>query len=643
MAVIDAQKTFWRGLCAGMHAIPTITPSEWAERHRIVSRGASARPGRFRCDPFQRAPMDAAIDPTVSEVALCLASQTAGKTEIIFNLIGYFADADPSPQLYVGPTDKLVADYSKERLAPMIRDTPTLAAIIAEPRSRDSGNTVLSKVYPGGSIALVGSNAPAGLAGRPRRCVYQDEVDRFAVSAGREGDPSALADRRSDSFPNAVKYKASTPTRKGHSRIWALLEKSDRQHWFAVCPRCHGRQVFAWAQVEWPKDRPEDATIRCTHCAAQLTDAERVAAVRAGDWEATQPFRGIRGYWLNGINTLSRTGKGFRSRLHQMVAEFLDAKDDPEKLRTWINTFLCEPYEVDEGPAITPDELIERGEEYHPDEIPTGVLLLTAGVDVQNDRIECEIVGYGRDEESWGIEKKVFDGNPEQDEVWQNLDAFLLSDFTRADRLPLKVERVFIDMQSKTKRVLDFCAPRIARGVYPCRGYERAGSNPPPLLPAKPSRNNRRKIPHWNVGVRLAKTTIYDRIGLPLPGPRSMHFPHGHGYDADHFRQLTCEKRRTRHSHGVAFDIFEKAKASDRNEALDLRVYAYGALISLGRIRWDKLAANRLKAIPPPDEGGAPDAGSTVPTEPTPPTAPARAARPVRAPRPPRRNFVNAW
>lgn len=633
----DARAEFWRSLCAGMHAIPTEKPSAWAAKNRIMSRGVSAQPGRFKALPMQIDAMDDAVDPEVSEVVLCFAAQTAGKTEILFNLIGYFIAADPAPQIYIQPTDKLASDYSKERIAPMIRDTPALAALVTDPRTRDSGNTVLSKLYPGGSIAFVGANSPAGLAGRPRRCVWQDEIDRYPSSAGTEGDPCALADKRAESFPNAVKYKTSTPTVKGRSRIWQCLEASDLQKWHVKCPRCDCEQVFAWAQIGWPENKPEEAWIECIGCKAKLTDAERETAVRRGKWKPTQPFRGVRGRWLNGINTLFRKQKGFRNRLHQMAAEFIAAKaGGPSTLRVWINTFLCECYEEESGMPVTVDDLQKRGESYEPDEIPIGALLLTAGVDVQADRLECEIVAWGRDEESWGIEKRVFDGDPERDEVWQNLDAFLLSGFKRADGVPIAPERVFVDMQHKTKRVLEFCAPRLARGVYPCRGTNRAGPAPPPLLPAKASRNNRLRLPHWNIGVTVAKTTIYDRLALPIPGPRAMHFPEGFGYDADHFRQLTCEKRRRRYSHGVGYDIFEKEKNSDRNEALDLRVYAFAALASLGKIRWDKLAARRLEQAPKEEAGEGAATAENIPTEPPPPP-------PTRPTRSPRRNFVTSW
>ena len=602
MTRTEGGQRFWAGLCEAAPLLPSSTVTEWAKEHRVLSRGTTHKPGRFIPYPMQVAPMDDVTDQAVSEVIMCWAAQTAGKTETLFNIIGYFIHVDPSPILYVLPTDKLGSDYSKERLAPMIRDTPVLKELVRDPRTRDSGNTVLSKTFPGGSIALVGANAPAGLAGRPRRVILLDEVDRFPVSAGTEGDPCALADKRADSFPNAVKVKTSTPTVKGRSRIWSLLEQSDFQKWHARCPRCQAEQVFAWSQVGWPEDKPEEAWIECAGCKAKLSDEERVAAVTAGRWKATQPFRGKRGFWLNGINTLLKKHKGFSNRLHEMASDFLQAKaEGGQALRVWINTFLCECYEEEVDAGVKPDELENRSEDYTPDDIPRAVLMLVAGVDIQKDRIECEVVGYGPSEERWGIEKKVFDGFLEQDDVWKNLDEYLLKDFTRDDGLTLKIDRVFIDMGHAQKRVLEFCAPRLGRGVYPCKGINTAGRTVPPLLPAKPSRNNRARIPHWNVGVTVAKTTIYDRLPLPVPGARSMHFPKGYGYDTDHFRQLTTEQRKTRYKFGQAYSLFEKARASDRNEALDLAVYALAALHSLGRVNWAKLEENRKAAAPKPE------------------------------------------
>jgi phage terminase large subunit GpA-like protein len=627
-------------LFAALPLIPTVSVSQWSKANRVMSGESSATPGKFASLPMQDDAMDDASDPNVSEFAWCWAAQTAGKSECLNNIVGFFMDADPAPVLLVQPTDFLAKEYSKDRIAPMIRDTPRLSGKVKSPRSRDSGNTTLNKRYPGGSLVLVGANAPAGLAGRPRRVILKDEIDRYPASAGTEGDPCALADARAESFPNAVKGSTSTPTVKGRSRIWKKLEASDYQKWHVNCPRCDGEQVLAWSQVNWPEGDPENAWLECACCKAKLTDADRVAMVRAGRWKATQPFKGIRGRWLNGINTLFRKHKGFKNRLHQMAKGFLDAKaGGPDTLRVWINTFLCECFEEETEASIKPDEALERCEDYTPTAIPEGALILVGSADVQGNRIEAEVSAFGRDEESWAIEKKVFDGDPTKDEVWQQLDEFLLNGtdgagFVREDGLVMKVERVFVDMQHKALRVLEFCRPRLARGVYPCRGVNPKGRTIPPLLPAKPSRNNRMRVPHWNVGVTVAKTTIYDRLPLPIPGPRTMHFPKGFGYDLDHFRQMTCEKRKTRFTHGISYTVFEKEKQSDRNEALDLAVYRLAALASIGPIKWDKLAENRKAQVPknPEEEAAAVEAAVNAP-----------AAVEKRVARLPRKNFATGW
>ena len=590
------RRRLWEAIFDSLAPPPALTVSEWAEKHRILSRESSSQPGRFEAFEYQVEPMDAPLSPEVTETVLWWGSQL-GKSECINNLAGFFMHADPAPQLLVQPTIDLSKAYSTERIAPMIRDSPALREIVKDPRSRDSGNTTLSKRYPGGNIAFVGANAPSGLAGRPRRVILLDEIDRFPLSAGSEGDPCALADKRAESFPSAVKVKTSTATIKGISKIEKLYEASDKRKWFIACPKCSHEYVLMWAQVQWPEGKPEEAFLECPKCKAHLDDTDRVRMVRGGRWIATAPFNGIRGFWINGINTLFRQHKGYRSRLHEFVADFHAAKDGgKDTMRVWINTFLAETYE-EEAQVINAMQIIERAEDYAPDALPLDVLLATAAFDVQRIRIECEVKGWGREEESWGIKKLVFDGDTEKDEVWALLDAALLEEFRREDGVPLKVQRVFGDMGYRDKRVLAFCSPRIGRGVYPCKGINRVGLNVPPLLPAKPNRNNRARIPHWNVGVTVAKNALYDRIELPTPGPRTMHFPSDPlwGYDEDYYRQFTIEKRRLKYAFGQPYYIFEKDNSAARNEALDLNVYNLAALHSLFPIAWNKLAEN-LKA-----------------------------------------------
>lgn len=619
---------------AALRPRPKVKVSKWARENIVLSGESSHAVGAFEPFPYQDDAMDDANDPDVIESVLSWAGQL-GKSTVVNATAGFFAECDPSPSLMVQPTVELAGAYSKDRIAPMFRDSPALARVLKDPRTRDSGNTILSKSYPGGSLVLVGANAPAGLAGRPRRVVLQDEIDRFPASAGTEGDPCALADKRAESFPNAVKLKTSTPTTKGVSKIEARLEQSDFQKWHCGCPRCQHEQVWMWSHVQWPEGKPEEAWLECEGCKAHLTDAERIASILGAKWKATRPFTGIRGRWLNGINTLFRQHKGYRNRLHQMAAEFLKAKEGGrETMRVWVNTFLAETFE-ESAETVDGKQVHEAVEDYSPDHLPTGVLLAVAGVDVQKTWIEVELVGYGRDEERWDIQKIRIDGHPVSDEeVWSKLDEVLLRKFTRTDGVELGVSRAFVDMQFATPEVLKFCAPRLGRGVYACRGVNREGAVVPPLLPAKPSRNNRARIPHWNVGVTVAKTSIYDRLLLPAPGPRTFHYPKGHGYDLDHFRQLTSEKRKVRYSHGVPYFIFEKPTTATRNEALDITVYAYAAMHSLQPIGWTRLAENLSKRATKKDD--EPPAQSSEGSPPPPAAQPRRIAIP-------RRNWATSW
>lgn len=624
-------RELWRALFSAIHPIPSLLVSEWVHKYAYLPPGSS-EPGKMSVNrlPYQKAFMDSVCDPLVSESVAWWGSQL-GKSEAVNCILFFFIHADPANILLVQPTVDLAEEYSKDRIAAGIEATPVLRNLVRDPRSRDSGNTVKSKRYPGGSLVLVGANAPSGLAGRPRRVILKDEIDRFPLSAGTEGDPCALADKRAETFPNAVKVSTSTATVKGLSKIESMFELSDKQKWHCTCPKCGHEFVLMWSQMHWPDGEPENAWIECPgKPKCRLDDDDRIAMVEAGRWIATAKFKGIRGFWLNGMNTLFRCHKGFKNRLHEFVEDFLAAKSGgPQTLRVWINTFLAETYE-EEGEKIDETEILKRCEEYDPDSLPEWILVLTAGVDVHRLRIEVEIKGWGIDEESWGIRHFVLDGDTEKDEIWAALDAELLKTYRREDGLEMKVERTFIDMGHKDRRVLAFCTPRLNRGVYPCRGVNRIGLNPPPLLPAKVSRNNKARIPHWNVGVTVAKTAIYDRLLLPVPEARSMHFPIANGYGLDYFKQLTAEKRKKKFMFGRPYFIFEKENNAVRNEALDLNVYALAALHSLAPILWTKLAANLKKQAQAQQQAAAKqmvaeEMKPSVPA-PTPQNAPAKPA-----------------
>ena len=555
---------------------PKISVCEWAEAHRYLARGTSAEAGKFHVDrlPYQREPMEGLTDPEVGETVLNWAAQM-GKTEILLNAGGYFIDAVPAPMLFVYPTLDTARKFSQKKLAPMIAETPRLTGKVRDPRARDSGNTILSKEFPGGSLIIAGSNSPSSLRQVSAKVVIQDEIDTYDVSAGEEGDPCTLADARAMNFHDAVLLKASTPTIRGASRIEAKLEESDHRRWTVKCPKCDSAQVLEWAQVKWPKDDPSGAWYECPHCEAHLTDQDRVRMVMGGEWVPLRPGRHVRGYHLSGLNRVMGRKRQFASYLHEFAANFLDAKHaGREALKVWTNTFLAETWE-EQGDRIEVESIVERAEDYTTDPLPEGVGVLTAGVDVQGGaaaRLEIEVVGWGIGEESWGIETRQFFGDPEQPNVWRDLDEFLERKWQHPSGARLGIACTAVDSAFSTRNVYQFTRPRAHRRVYAVRGSSVNGA---PLI-AKRSGKAGGRVLLFNVGGDTAKDSIFARLKIEEHGPRFMHFPKGNGYTEEWFKQLTAEELRTRMHHGFPVRYYKKIR--DRNEALDLRVYNLAAL-----------------------------------------------------------------
>jgi phage terminase large subunit GpA-like protein len=380
-----------------------MTVSQWADAERRLSPEASAEPGRWYTSraEYLRGIMDAISDPAIRQVAV-MSSAQVGKTEFILNVIGYHIDRDASPILCIQPTLQMAQAFSKDRLAPMLRDTPKLQGKVKDPRSRDSGNTTLHKVFPGGHITIAGANSAAGLASRPVRIVLCDEVDRYPSSAGTEGDPIRLAAKRATTFWNSKLVTVSTPTVKGASRIEAEWLDSDQREYHVKCPHCGASQTLKWRNVHWEEDKPQTACYTCEECGVTWTDADRFKAIKAGEWIATQPESGVAGFRLSGLYSPWVP-------LDDAVRDFLEAKKLPETLRVWVNTFLGETWE-EQGDGIDEANISARREAY--ENVPDAVHLLTAGVDVQDDRVEVEVLGHGRDEETWSIDHAIIYGDP---------------------------------------------------------------------------------------------------------------------------------------------------------------------------------------------------------------------------------------
>lgn len=570
---------------------PKLTVAAWADLERRLSSEASAEAGKWHTARanYQRGIMDAISDPRNRDVVVMAGAQV-GKTEMLLNVIGYHIAHDPSPILCVQPTLDMAQSFSKDRLAPMLRDTPQLRGKVKDPRSRDANNTTTHKVFPGGHISLVGSNSAAGLASRPIRIVLCDEVDRYPASAGSEGDPIQLARKRSATFWNRKILMVSTPTNKGASRIEAAFEESDKRRYFVACEDCGHDQTLKWSNVQWEKDRPDTAAYVCEECGSCWDDAKRNRAVRKGYWIATEEFTGTAGFHINGIYSPW-------TPLADAVRDFLSAKKLPETLRVWTNVYLAETWE-DQGERVDDFAVAERAETFG-DEIPDDIVLITAGVDVQDDRLELEVVGWGRDEESWSLDYRTLYGDPSTPQLWQDLDAILSQTFKTEDGRDLGIRSACIDSGGHyTQAVYNYVRPREGKRIFAIKGM--AGENR--AIVSRPTRNNIGKIKLFTVGVDAAKELIFSRLKITMPGAGFMHFPDDR--PDEYFKQLAASEKIVTKFH-KGFPRREFVKTRTRNEALDCRVYAIGALAILN-LNLNAIADRRETQPAPADQPQSP-------------------------------------
>ena len=512
-----------------------------------------------------------------------MAGAQLGKSEALLNIIGYHIEHDPSPILLMQPTVEMAQSFSKDRITSgLLNTTPSIKGKVKDPRARDSGNTTLHKTFPGGAISLVGANSPAGLASRPIRVVLCDEVDRYPLSAGEEGDPVALATKRAMTFWNRKIVLVSTPTEKGASRIEAAYEESDKRRFYVPCPHCDEMQTLKWSGVQWSEKDPSTAMYYCEECGAGWTDAQRQKAISLGEWRASLPFKGVAGFHISALYSPWVS-------LPDAADEFLKSKRDPMRLKTWVNTFLGETWE-DQGEQVDEHDLINRSEDWG-EELPDDVLLLTAGVDVQDDRLELEIVGWGRGEESWSIEYKTLYGDPSTAELWMRLDSTLQQRFKHPTHGDMILRAACVDSGGHyTQQVYNYCRARSGRRVFAIKGI---GGEGKPVV-GRPSKNNIGKINLFPVGVDTTKELVYSRLKIADEGEGYCHFPTGRS--EEYFRMLTAEKKVTKYFKGRPRR--EWVKIRTRNEALDCRVYATAALgiLNLNLEAVYKQAQNRVSS-----------------------------------------------
>ena len=576
-------------LSSGLKPDSIISVSDWADANRILSQTASSEPGKFRTSrtPYLKDIMDALSPSSTYEKVVFMKGAQIGGTEAGNNWVGFIIDQAPGPMLVVQPTVEMGKRWSKGRLAPLIQDTVCLRDKVKDPRSRDSGNTVQSKEFQGGQIVITGANSAVGLRSMPVRYLFLDEVDAYPPDADSEGDPLTLAIQRTATFARRKILIVSTPTVKGLSRIEKEFENTDQRYFFVPCPHCGHFQVLKWEGIHYDSDLTE-VTYVCENCKGAIRDHHKTEMLSKGEWRATNKEKvsdKVIGFHLNSLYS----PVGWLS-WEACVQNYEMAKDNEQLLKAWTNTTLGLTWE-EKGDSPDWGVLFDRREHYRIGTVPQGAYVLTAGVDVQNDRLEAEIVGWGQNLESWSIDYRIIYGSPTDAETWQKLSRILEEDFESEDGIARKINMLAVDTGFATQEVYNWVRSQSFNNVMAIKGVD--NSLVPLNSPTKVDINYKGKkisggVRLWKLGVSILKGELYGWLKKTKREDGSI--PHGYCHFPEHateyFKQLTAEQLVTKIVKGYPKREWQKTR--DRNEALDCRVYARAAAIALGLDRWSK-------------------------------------------------------
>lgn len=630
-------------LCAyqrGMTPPLRIPLDDWADKFRFMSDSTGEKWYTERVE-IARGPMRSVTEPGVHTITVMCCTQVL-KTELILNIIGYFAHLDPCPILVVQPKEEVAKKFSHVRLKQMIKSSPVLRNLFVEQKQRDSTDTALHKEFPGGHVTIVSAKTPSNLAMLPIRIVLLDEIDKYDESAGagdkKEGDPINLAEERMSKYAsNCLSVRACSPTTKGISRIYKSYLTSDQRKPHVACPHCGHWQIMLWQQVKWDKDANGDPVLdstqyHCAKCDAGWTEYQRLQAIgphkirwlqtaefacgecgvvnRPAVWDVNNAEQWNKyghavcegchnthgpnhhaGFWANKLYSPFRP-------LSDMVKLWDEAQGNIEHLRTFINTQLAEVFE-EAGEQIKDVAWLMKRRERYDGELPSGAGIITAGVDTQNNRIECEVVAWGMDEESWSIDYIVLPGDLSQPQVWKELEDVLTQPYYRFDGHLSYIAAAAIDMGGGfTQQVANFCRTRIAQRYWPIRGVGGDG-RPYPVWPKNPGRTTNTNVPYYNVGTDAAKNIVYSRLLIDKPGAGHCHFPLER--EGEWFEQLTAERRVIKHRGTTKYLKWENP-GNARNEGFDMRCYAYAALCGLQSLGWKvNLITEERRLILPPE------------------------------------------
>ena len=602
----DGAEDILRSWRRGLRPDPDLTVSQWADAHRKLSSRASAEPGQYRTTrtPYLREIMDALSPRHPAQRISFMKAAQVGATEAGNNWIGFVIHHAPGPMLAVLPTMEMAKRSSRGRIDPLIEDSPALRERVQPARSRDAGNSMLSKEFPGGILVLTGANSATGLRSMPARYIFLDEVDAYPSSADEEGDPVTLAEARTTTFSYRRKvFMVSTPTIRGLSRIEREFEASDQRRYFVPCPHCGHMQWLQFERLRWDKGQPDTAAYHCESCERAIPEHHKTRMLEQGEWRATAKSADPHaiGFHLSALYS----PLGWKSWA-QIARDWLAAQGSEDMLRAARNTLLGETW-VEAGEAPEWQRLAERREAFGT-QIPVGALFLTAGVDVQKDRIEVDVWAWGRGLESWLVDHSVLAGGPNDPACWNKLTALLGRTWSCANGAAVVIGKLAIDTGYETAAVYAWARAQGAAQAAPVKGldgFNRATpvSGPTYVDATIGGKRLRRGARLWSVATATFKAETYRFLRLERPSdedralgafdaPGTVHLPDW--IDTEWLKQLVAEQLVTlRNKRGYAHPEWQKMR--ERNEALDCRVYARAAAWIMGADRWDEATWRRLE------------------------------------------------
>ena len=612
MSSATVEQLYFGSAAAGIRPDPLLTISQWADKYRKLSQRASAEPGPWRTDrtPYLREIMDCLSPSSSIERVVFMSGAQVGKTESGNNWIGYVIHQAPGPMMAVQPTVEMAKRNSKQRIDPLIEASDALREIVQSPRSRDSGNTILSKEFPGGVLVMTGANSAVGLRSMAARFLFLDEVDAYPGDVEGEGDPVNLAMARTRTFARRKVLLCSTPKITGMSRIDAAFEESDQRRYWLPCPNCGEFQVLKFAQLRWPKGEPEKAVYICEHCRREIQNHQKQWMLPRGQWRKSAAGDGrTAGFHLSSL--YSPVGWFAWS---DAAKQFEQAQKNPALLQVFVNTVLGETWTL-LGEAPDWKRLYERRELYRIATVPRSGIFLTAGADVQKDRIEVEIVAWGRGKESWSVDYRVFEGDTSRQAVWDKLSGLLNETYPHVSGVEMPILQLAVDSGYATTEVYEW-ARRQGGRVVVVKGDQRSGAilgAPSPIEVGPLGGKVKRGVRVWPVNSGMAKEELYRWLRLDGPTDEEIEqgvpFPSGYchfpRYSEEYFKQITAEQLVTKLVKG--YKRVEWQKMRERNEALDCRVYARAAAARVGIDRfqekhWAEWECKVAPAVPTPPQ-----------------------------------------